>query len=91
MALFLKLVSGVYLALIWLLFFGIVAARVPSDSLPFGTLRPIIYFLSAIGLSIPAVVMFAFGQIVGDVRVMRDCSRRQADDLRAMRAYYEPR
>ena len=90
MALFLKLVSGVYLSLVWLLFFGL-AGYLPGEPSLIGSYSPMINFIGAVGLSIPAVVLFAFGQVVGDVRVMRDCARRQADDLRAMRAYYEPR
>ena len=40
-------------------------------------------FLKPIGLSIPAAILFAFAQVVGDVRVMRE-------HLRVMRTYYEP-
>jgi hypothetical protein len=46
-----------------------------------------ITFMIAIGLSIPAVALFAF---VGDVRIMRNNSRLQSEHLSAMRAYYEP-
>ena len=50
----------------------------------------VITFMIAIGLSIPAVALFAFGQVVGDVRIMRNNAQLQSEHLRAMRAYYEP-
>jgi hypothetical protein len=50
----------------------------------------IIAFVIAIGLSIPAIALFAFGQVVGDVRIMRNHARIQSDHLQAMRSYYEP-
>lgn len=41
-------------------------------------------FLGAVLLSIPAIALYAFGQVVGDVRIM-------AGHLAAMRKYYEPK
>lgn len=93
MAAFLKIVSGVYLAFIWLAFFLMVSMPSPlaTISAPLGPNgSSIIAFIIAIGLSIPAVAMFAFGQVVGDVRIMRNNARMQSDHLRAMRPYYEP-
>jgi hypothetical protein len=46
-------------------------------------------FMIAVGLSIPAVALFAFGKVVGDVRIMRNHARMQSDHLQAMRSYYE--
>jgi hypothetical protein len=40
-----------------------------------------------VGLSIPAVALFAFGQVVGDVRIMRNNAHLQSDHLTAMRAF----
>ena len=90
MAVFLKIVSGVYLAFIWLAF-ALAASRPTPLSASVGTdAGHLLTFLIAIVLSIPAAVLFAFGQIVGDVRIMRNHSRMQSDHLRAMRSYYEP-
>jgi hypothetical protein len=88
MAIFLKIVSGVYLTFVWLVFFITMNAPLPPV---LGLGGPIIVFLFTVLLSIPAVALFAFGQIVGDIRVMRHLAKRQADDLQAMRRYYEPR
>ena len=49
-----------------------------------------VVFMIAIGPSIPAVALFAFGQVVGDVRIMRNNTRLQCEHLKAMREYYEP-
>lgn len=91
MALFLKLVSGVYLVAVWTVF--AVAISVPPPpamaGMAQGAINAIIFFL-AIGLSIPAVVLFGFAQIVGDIRVVRNQARMQTDHLKAMRSYYEP-
>ncbi len=93
MAAFLKVVSGVYFASVWFAFFLTVSTPSPltSISAPLGPNGSgIIAFAIAIGLSIPAVALFAFGQVVGDVRIMRNHVRMQSDHLQAMRAYYEP-
>jgi hypothetical protein len=90
MAAFLKIVSGVYLAFIWLVFF-LAASRPTPLNASLGTDGAhIITFMIAIGLSIPAAALFAFGQVVGDVRVMRNHARIQSEHLQAMRSYYEP-
>jgi hypothetical protein len=60
-----------------------------TGSMAAGTAH-VIAFMIAVGLSIPAVALFAFGQVVGDVRIMRNHARIQSDHLQAMRAYYEP-
>jgi hypothetical protein len=85
MANFLKIVSGLYLLLVWV---GFIAAVVfaPAPNVYNGPLA----FLIALGASIPAAVLFAFAQIVEDVRSMRNNLRFQSDHLREMRNYYEP-
>jgi hypothetical protein len=91
MAVFLKIVSGVYLAFVWLLAFVFVSVPPPvAASIGSGGLVAVMVILIGVGLSIPAVALFAFGQVVGDVRVIRNNARLQSDHLRAMRSYYEP-
>jgi hypothetical protein len=89
MAVFLKIVSGVYLLFVWVVFAGAMNTPIPP-SVGAG-LFPILAFFIAVGLSIPAVALFAFGQVVADVRIMRNNARMQTEHLNAMRAYYEPR
>jgi hypothetical protein len=86
MANFLKVVSGFYLVFVWLIFAAMLA--MPSGRAYVGT--PIIAFLAAVAASIPAAVLFAFGQVVGDIRQMRDDTRTSLNNLRVMRRYYEP-
>lgn len=88
MAIFLKAFSGVYLLIVWVVFFIAVNRPPPSKEAAnlFGyTPEGLIFytFVLCLFLSVPAVIMYAFGQVVGDVRAMRG-------HLRAMRAYYEP-
>jgi len=78
MASFLKFISGLYLVIVWLAF-AIVAAGSNGQTQIFG----LVALLSAIGASIPAAALYAFGQVVEDVRQSRD-------HLAAMRKYYEP-
>ena len=89
MAIFLKIVSGFYLLIIWLVFIGAVRTPAPP-TVGSDLLFHIIAFLIAVCLSIPAVVLFAFGQMVGELRTIRHYSRLQAEHLKAMRTYYEP-
>lgn len=92
MALVLRLISGIYLVLVWTIFVMVVffmpgsdpsvlsaAAGFPASS----GLAIFLLFLAAVALSIPAIALYAFGQVVGDVRAM-------TDHLGAMRRYYEP-
>ena len=94
MASFLKIVSGIYLAFVWLVFalftgafrsLGVLTAL--DSSSPQVT---VLSFLIAVVLSIPAVALFAFGQIFGDVRIIRNNARLQREHLEAMRSYSEP-
>jgi len=86
MAAFLKVVSGVYLIFVWLVFAGVMSTPPPLDSMSPGSTQ-VLAFMIAVGLSIPAVALFAFGQVVGDVRIMRNNARLQSEHLKAMRAY----
>jgi hypothetical protein len=90
MAAFLKVVSGVYLAFIWLIFFVMLSTPTPLTASMGSGAANVMSFMIAVGLSIPAVALFAFGQVVGDVRIMRNNARMQSDHLQAMRSYYEP-
>lgn len=93
MAFFLKAVSGLYLILIWACV--AIALSVPTPPLTSaagsGDLAKLAVLLIAISLSIPAAILFAFAQIVEDVRAMRKSAKTQAEHLTAMRRYYEPR
>jgi hypothetical protein len=91
MATFLKIVSGFYLILVWLVFAAAISASSPplNDSIGMQAAKFVV-FLIAVGLSIPAAVLFGFAQIVGDIRAMRNNARVQLEHLKAVRRYYEP-
>jgi hypothetical protein len=60
MARFLKIISGLYLVLVWFAFVLVISvgeARTPAEILA--------AVLAAVSLSIPAAVLFAFAQIRG--------------------------
>ena len=82
MSVFLKIVSGLYLAFIWLVFALVVYLPTSAGQYSHQVIVSLA-FLIAIALSVPAAILFAFAQIVGDIRVMRE-------HLRVMRTYYEP-
>lgn len=44
----------------------------------------------AVSFSIPAAILYAFGQLVAEVRSIRHLSHLQAEHLKAVRRYYEP-
>ncbi|WP_322515914.1 hypothetical protein SR870_23580 [Rhodopseudomonas palustris] len=72
MSVFLKIVSGAYLVLVWLAFFiGLQAPLSRELQIPEGG-ATMGLFLIAVLLSIPGVALFAFGQLVGDVRAIRN-------------------
>jgi hypothetical protein len=81
MALFLKTVSAFYLLVVWGVFAGTLKMPIVPSA---GPLEPVILFILAVAFSIPAVALFAFGQVVGDVRASRN-------HLAAMRRYYDPK
>lgn len=95
MALVLRLISGIYLVLVWTIFVMVVlfmpGTSIETDQTLFRTFGVIpthgmvvfLSFLITVGISIPAIALYAFGQVVGDVRAM-------TDHLGAMRRYYEP-
>jgi hypothetical protein len=90
MVAFLKVVSGVYLVFVWLAFFIAVSTPTPLNASLGSNGAHVLTFMIAVGLSIPAVALFAFGQVVGDIRIIRNQAQMQSDRLRAMRSYYEP-
>ncbi|MDB5824130.1 MAG: hypothetical protein JWR21_2834 [Herminiimonas sp.] len=89
MATILRIVSAIYLIFIWVVFFGTMNVPTPMASVPDTTVKLMVFSI-CVGLSIPAVALFAFGQVVADVRVMRNNARLQTEHLDAMRTYYEP-
>lgn len=84
MATFLRIVSILYLLIVWVTFGGAIHTQASSG------LTPILLFLGAVSLTIPAAVLYAFGQVVDDISAMRHNSKLQTDSLIAMRRYYEP-
>jgi uncharacterized membrane protein (DUF485 family) len=81
---FLKIISGLNLVLVWFAFVLVISvadARTPAEMLA--------AVFAAVSLSIPSAVLFAFAQILEDVRSMRNNLRLQSHHLEAMRAYYE--
>jgi hypothetical protein len=75
MALILKLISCLYLILVWTLFFVVLVfgpdvASIPNRYGHIAETAPIFFIICSV-LSIPAVALYAFGQIVGDVRASR--------------------
>ncbi len=81
MALFLKIVSGIYFALIWL--FAAFALAMPTSELGLSIWHKPAIVIVAATLTLPAAALYAFGQVVGDVRKVRQ-------HLAAMRHYYDP-
>ncbi|OPF92339.1 hypothetical protein I8G32_04409 [Rhodopseudomonas palustris] len=75
MAVFLKIVSGAYLILVWLSFFIGLQAPLSRELQMAPGGATILLFLIAVLLSIPGVALFAFGQLVGDVRAIRNSCR----------------
>jgi Na+/melibiose symporter-like transporter len=81
---FLKIISGLYLVLVWFAFalvIAVVDARTPAEMLA--------AVFAVVSLSIPSAALFAFAQVMEDVRSMRNNLRLQSHHLEAMRAYYE--
>ena len=84
MARFLKIISGLYLVLVWFAFVLVISvadARTPAEMLAAAFV--------AVSLSIPSVVLFALAQFLEDVRSMRNNLRLQSHHLEAVLAYYE--
>ena len=90
MGIFLQIVSAIYLVLVWLA--AIMTLRDPAPlASTVGDAAGVFTVMIAVLLSIPAAILFGFGQIVSDIRVIRHLTRTQAEDLRAVRRYSEPR
>src|SRR5947207_9106481 len=84
MAMFLKIFSGLYLALVWFAFVLAIwaaYARAPAEWLA--------AVLVAVGLSIPSAVLFAFAQILEDARSVRNNLRLQSHHLETIRSHYK--
>lgn len=79
MSLFLKIVSGIYFVLIWLV--AAVAILFPIEGV--SPWHKLVVLVSVATLTLPVAALYAFGQVVGDVRKIRG-------HLAAMRRYYEP-
>jgi hypothetical protein len=91
MARFLKIISGLYLVLVW---FALVLVILVADArTPAETFAAV---FAAVSLSIPSTVLFALAQFLEDVRSIRNNLRLQSHhlevqshQLEAMLAYYE--
>ncbi len=75
MALMLKLISGLYLVLVWTVFFAVLVfgpdvASIPNRYGHIAETAPVFFIICSV-LSIHAVALYAFGQIVGDIRTSR--------------------
>jgi hypothetical protein len=81
---FLKVISAIYLILLWA-FIAIAIAAGADNTLPSAGKAGATLLITVIGVlsSIPAVALYAFGQVVEDIRSARN-------HLHAMRRYYEP-
>jgi ABC-type anion transport system duplicated permease subunit len=82
MASFLRVVAGVCLLTVWLIFAGILiqsaSGRLAIEAL-----------VAAVLISIPSVILYAFCQVVEDVRDMRDNIREAKWHLEVIRKYYD--
>jgi hypothetical protein len=83
-----QLVSGIYLIVVWTIF-AIAVSELPPSMV--GTAQDAVLLLIAIGLSIPALILFGFAQLLGDNRAVRSNIRIQSDRLKTMRTYHESR
>jgi K+-transporting ATPase A subunit len=81
MATFLRVIAFIYLAAIWLTFFTAVSIATSTNPNP---LLSTLFFLIAILLSVPAAILYAFGQLVS-------YARRTAEHLAVMRSLFEQR
>jgi hypothetical protein len=89
---FLKVVSIIYLIVIWLIAvaFCFGAGSVPDTAPQMKLGLQLISVALATILSIPAAALYAFGQLAADIRRMRDDLTASLNNLRVMRRYYEP-
>jgi hypothetical protein len=82
MASFLRIVAGVCLLTVWLIFAVILSQGPPSLSV-------IEALAVAVLISIASVILYAFCQVVDDVRDMRDNIREAKWHLSTIRKYYD--
>lgn len=82
MAGFLRIIAGVCLLTVWLIF-AIIFTHTPSG------LSVIEALVVAVLISIPSIIMYAFCQVVDDVRDMRDNIREAKWHLSIIRNYYD--
>ena len=81
---FLKIISGLYLVLVWSAFVLVISvanAHTPAEMLS--------AVFAAVSLSIPSAFLFAFAQIPEDVRSIRNNLRLQSHHLEVIRSHYE--
>jgi hypothetical protein len=82
MASFLRIVAGVCLLTVWLIFGGIISQGAPRLVVVEG-------LAVAMSISIFSVILYAFSQVVDDVRDMRDNIREAKWHLEIIRKYYD--
>ena len=84
MARFLKIISGLYLVLVW--FALVLVISVGDAHTPAETFAAV---FAAVSLSIPSAVLFALAQFLEDVRSIRNNLRLQRHHLEVIRSQYE--
>jgi hypothetical protein len=67
----LKIISAVYLVLHWAIFIGVIQMVEPSTASTSRLESQLLFGAVAIALSIPAIALYGFGQMVGDFRAVR--------------------
>jgi hypothetical protein len=82
MASFLRIVAGVCLLTVWLIF-AVILSQGPPGRLGIEAL------VVAVLISIPSLILYAFCQLVDDVRDMRDNIREAKWHLSIIRKYYD--
>lgn len=91
MATFLKIVSTIYLVVLWLPFaLTVTGVRMDVAGTKIDGAVLVLAFIVCLALTIPAVALFAFAQIVEDVRALRRYQHLSLKHLEVMRSYYEP-
>lgn len=78
----LRIVAGVCLLTVWLIFGGIITQDASGRMVLEG-------LVVAVLISIPSVILYAFARVLDDVRDMRDNIREAKWHLETMRKYYD--
>jgi hypothetical protein len=81
MGTFLKVVAAIHLLCVWSLFVFITGNAIQLQLLDVLPGLPGLSSFIAIALSVPAAVLYAFGQIVDDVRAMRNDMSKMASGI----------